>query len=169
MQQSLLPFFLFLRNITLKDMQQWRSWRDKNQQWRGFKVGLRAYDLDSGCSVLNSEAYDLCRLSDTAMWSWHLYVDGRLLQKHSLALVQAAPLPWLRGTELVVWRREFLAVAIERLLSILPQNDTCNSQRWDRGMGSKTISGRSTSWNLGRCLLECRMHYPDDYYRTRYS
>jgi len=36
-------------------------------------------------------------------------------------------------------------------------------------MGSKTVTGRSSSWNLRSCLLECEMYLPKDYYCVWYS
>ena len=103
------------------------------------------------------------------MLSCHLCMDGWLLRKHSLAFNHAAPLPCVRSTEIVIWRREFIGVAIERLSTILPKNDTRDSGRWDGETGSKIISGRSSSWKLRRGHLAYEMHLSDNYYRTRYS
>jgi hypothetical protein len=60
----------------------------------------------------------------------------------------------VRSTKIVVWRREFIVLAIERLLAILPKNDTRNSGRCDGKARSKAISGTSSGWNLRRRLLE---------------
>jgi len=92
------------------------------------------------------------------MWSCHRCMDGWLRPNHSLGRSQAAPLPCVRGTEIIVWRREFTVVAIRKISAILPKDDTLDSGRWDGGMESKTISGRSSSWNLRRGLLEYEMH-----------
>jgi hypothetical protein len=81
-------------------------------------------------------------------------MDSSLLQKNSLAFNQAAPLPYVRSTKLIIWRREFIIVAIERLSAILPKNDTRNSGRCDGKTRSKAISGTSSGWNLRRRLLE---------------
>jgi len=95
-------------------------------------------------------------------------MDSRLLQKHSLGLDQAAPLPSVWSTEIVIWRCEFIVVATERLLAILPQDDTRDSVKWGRDMGTRTISGMLSGWNLRRHVLEYEMHLPDDYYCTQY-
>jgi hypothetical protein len=100
-----------------------------NPQWRGFKEGLRADFSCFQCAKQHWKPNASCRRSDVAMLPCHLCMDGSLLQKHSLAFNQAATLPCVRSTELVIWRREFIIVAIERLSAILPKNDTCDSGR----------------------------------------
>jgi len=60
-------------------------------------------------------------------------------------------------------------MANERLLAILPKDDTRVSGRCDREMGGKTICGRSSGWNLRRRLVKYGMHRSDDHCRTRYS
>jgi len=63
------------------------------------------------------------------MLSCHLCMDGRLLEKHSLAHDQVTLLPGERCTEIVVCSREFIVVAIERQSAILPKDDSRNSGR----------------------------------------
>jgi len=139
-----------------------------NPQWSGFKEGLWAYFPLCRHAFQHWKAYALCRWSDGAMLSCHLFMDGWLLPKHSLPLNQAAPLPCMRSTKIIVWGRKFTVASIERLSAILPKDDTCDWGKRDWETGSKTISGRSSGWYHRRCLLECEMHLHDDYYRTPY-
>jgi len=118
------------------------------------------------------EDYALCGLSDAAMWSCHLRIDGWLLRKHQVALGQAAPLPGVRSTEIVVWRREFIVVAIERPSAILPKDDNHDKGRWDGARWSKKISGNRavlTSecvfWNL-KCISPTTIIVPDIIYNV---
>jgi len=139
-----------------------------NPQLRGCKEGLQAYSSSSRRRFQNWKVYALCWWSHVAMLSCHLCMAGWLLRTHSLILNQAAPLPSVQCTEIVVWRPEFVVVGIEWLSAILPKDDTRDSERWDGVTGSKRRSGRSRGWNLRRRLLESVMHLSEDYYRTRY-
>jgi len=145
-------------------MRPWSLWKNNchegttNPQSRGFKEGPQAYFLTSWSAFQHCIAYALCGLSDAAMLSCHLCMDGWLLRKHSLPLTEAAPLPGVRTTELVIWRREFIVIVIERLSAILSKDDTSDSGRWDGEMGRNKISGRSSSgsfrslfWNM-KCI-----------------
>jgi len=114
------------------------------------------------------KAYAMCGRSDAAMLSCHLCMDGWILRNHSIARDHEAPLRCLHSTTIVIWRWEFNVMAIERLLTILQQDDTHNSVGWDGEMGSKTISGRLSGCNLGRHHLEYEMHLPDDCFHTWY-
>ena len=115
------------------------------------------------------KGYALCERLDVAMLSCHLCMDGRLLRNHSLALNQAAHLLCAQSTEIVIWRLEFIVVECERLSAILPKNDTRDSGRCNGAMGTRTIAGRLSGWNLRRCLLEYEMHLSEDYFWMRYS
>jgi len=123
---------------------------------------------DSGCSqachrhsqVLPGAPEGHCiRQVNTGIWPpWD---SGPTTLRHSQRLPVtrihladvAAPLPFGERTESMVWRREFIIVAIEWLSAKLPEDDTCDSGRWNWEMGSKAISGRSSGSNLERRLL----------------
>jgi len=96
-------------------------------------------------------------------------MNGWLVQKHSLALNQAAPLPCVRSTEMEVWKREFIVIAMERLLAIVRKHDTRDSGGSEKLTASKTTPAISSRWNLRRHLLEYEMHLSNDFYCTQYS
>ena len=98
-------------------------------QSRGLKEGLQAYFSSTRCAFQHWNASALCGRSDAAMVSYPLCMDGKQLRNQSLALGQAAPMPCVRGAEIVVWQWEFIVVAMEKLLAILPKDNTCDSGR----------------------------------------
>jgi len=128
-----------------------------------------AYFLSSWQLLQYWKAHALFWGSDVAILSCHLWMDSWLRWKHSCALNQAAALPGVRSTDIVVCLREFILVAYYRLTAILPKHDTRNSEIWDGEMGSTTVPGILTGWNHRSRLLEYEMHLPDDYYHTWYS
>jgi len=73
-----------------------------HQQSRGFKEALQPYFSSSRCAFQHWKAYALWGRSDAAMLSCHLCMDGWLLPKHSLALNQAAPLPSVWSTKIII-------------------------------------------------------------------
>jgi len=150
----------------------------KNQQFHNGDVLRKVVEgistLSTCVSTVNAEA--LCRRSDVAMLWCHLWMDGWLIRTHSLALDHPAPLPCVEITLIVVCRREFIVVAIERLTAILPR---CHSRLremrwWDRMQGhsrkierlepQRVSSGiwNSSTWrrlsypiSFIQCLLVC--------------
>jgi len=102
------------------------------------------------------------------MLSCHLCMDCCQLRYHSLALEQASPLPNVRSTDIIVWRRASSVMVIERVSRILPKHDKRNSGRRDRRTESKTITGSSSSSNPRRGLQEYEMHLPDHNDCTQY-
>jgi len=48
----------------------------------------------------------------------------------------------------MIWPREFIVVAIDRLSAIVPKDDTHNSVILDGNRGYSTISGRLNGWNI---------------------
>jgi len=114
-----------------------RHERKTNPQLRGFKKGLQAYLSSSRHAVQHRNAYSLSGRSDVAMISYHLCITGWLLRKHSHPLNQAAPLRCVRSTKIVICRREFIVMAIERQSAILTKDDACDSGRYDEKTGSK--------------------------------
>ena len=56
-----------------------------------------------------------------------------------------------------------MLLAIERVLAIHPKDGTPNSGRQYTETGCKTISGRSSGWNLRSRLREYEMHLPDNH------
>jgi len=107
-----------------------RTWKNNrcegttNRQSTGYIEVLLAYFSSSRHAIQHRKAYVFCGQLDGAMLSCHLCMDSWLLWKHSLALNHSAPLPWVQSTEIVVWRREFIVMAIERLPAILSKDDT---------------------------------------------
>jgi hypothetical protein len=75
-----------------------------------------------------------------------------LLTKHSLPLKQASPVPTVRCIQFVVWKTNFIVVAIERLYGTLLNNHTSNSGRCDKKTEINQIAGRWSSWNFERLL-----------------
>jgi len=117
---------------------------------------LWAYFSSSWHAIQHWTAYTLCRQLDAAMLSCQLCMDGWLLSKHTLAPNQAAPLPSVWSTNIVIWRREYMVVAIERLLATLPKDDTNYSGRQDWEMW-ETVGYTSKRWYS--LLRETRLRY----------
>jgi hypothetical protein len=165
---SFLCCLLFLRNISIKDREHQLLWRNNKSTIEKFEGRSSSwfFFLSTCFSILES----LCFVwtvgyGNVIQSSGH----GRLTTSRTFTINQAALLPGVRSTKIVVWRREFILVAIETLSAILLNNDTRNSGRCDGEWGSNTISGRSSSWHLRMRLLEYETHLANDYYRTRYS
>jgi len=149
----------------------WKTTAVKVQQIHNWKSLRKVFELifsSSQCGFQPRKAYALCRRLYAAMSSCDLCMDGWQHRKDSLAPDQAAPVHGVRISKIVIWREEFIVVAFESTLAILPEDDTRDSQRWEAVTGSKTLSRRYSSWNLRRCLLEYEMDFADDYYCTRY-
>ena len=153
----------------------WRTWNNNchggttNPESRGIKEGVCANFSSSRCVLQYWKAYALCGWLDAAMSSYHLWMVSWLLRKHSLALDLTAPLPCVSSTDIIISKREYIVVGIERLSSLFPQDDTQDSGRWRDEMGSKTIYGRWSGWKLERPLLEYQMHLSDGYHCSRYA
>ena len=139
----------------------YREWTP-NPQSRGFKEDLRGHFSPSQPVFQRWQAYTLCRRSDAAMLSCHLCMHGWLLRKQSPELDQAAPLPCVRSTVIVICSSEFIIVVIGRLSAILPTDDTHDWGRWEGETKCIPIGGRSSRWNLWSPHLEYQMHLPDN-------
>jgi len=122
----------------------------------GVVAGFRANFLLAWHPFQHWKANALCERLDAAMLSCHRSMDVWLIRNHSFPLYQASPLPCVRSTEFCVWRREFIVVAIERILAILRNDDTCDQcQQGVRvtgqrsGFGPEQRSGLvpDPSWN----------------------
>ena len=169
LQASLLPIFPLLRNIALKDMEKQLPWRNNKSTIKRFEGrSLRLlFILSTRFSTLESLCFVWIVRCGNVILSC---VYGRLTTSKTFTCTQLrSPLHCVRSTQIIVCRREFIVVAMERLSAIHPIDSTCDSGWWFRETGCKTISGRSSSWNLRRCLLEYEMHLCNDYFCTRYS
>jgi len=129
-----------------------------NPQSSGFKEGLWAYFPLCRHAFQHWKAYALCRWSDGAMLSCHLFMDGWLLPKHSLPLNQAAPLPCMRSTKIIVWGRNSLSrqlrdyqLYFQKMILATEENETerpeARQSLEDRAVG--TTEG--VFWNV-KCI-----------------
>jgi len=132
MQATWFVFFYVLHNITLTVIERHLQWGNNKWMIRRCKKHRLVDLLSSQCTFQHWKPYAVCRLFDTAMLTCHLCIDGWLCWKHSFSLNQAAPVPTWQTFEIVVGRREFIVMAIERLSAIFPNHDTCNAGRKDR-------------------------------------
>jgi len=128
-EASMFLFFSFLRNIFLNNMEKQLSWR-KN------KATIKTVWGWSSSMVFILATHFLTPENWWYLWNARCCnvilpscIDSWLLWKHWLALNQAAPLPCVQKSKIVVWRWEFIVLVILWLLVILPKDNTCYSER----------------------------------------
>jgi len=86
-----------------------------------------------------------------------------VLWNHSLALKQATPLPCVRSTENVIWRRKFMVVGIGWLLALLPKDNSLNSLKWDARQYAEdwpVATSEGNIWNI-KCISLTTTIIPD--------
>jgi len=95
-----------------------RTWKNNchdtttNPESGGIQECLRPDFASSWCTVQLWNSHALCWRWEVGKIPCHLCMDRWLLLIHSLGHDQAAPLPSGQSTEIVVWRREFIIMAI---------------------------------------------------------
>jgi len=143
-----------------------------NPQSKDFKESLEANVVFSRHVCQRWTAYDQCGLSHAAMLSCFRCMHGWLLCKQSLAFNQAAPLRCVWCTDIIVWKREFIVVAIEWLWAVYPKLiPTTQGDRTDRENVRQSLKDRAKGtsegmfWNLKR-ISPTSIFIPDFVYNV---
>jgi len=137
LQPSLLHFFSFLRNITLEDMEDQLPWRNNestSEKFWGRSLSVIFAHLTRFSTLESSSFVGTVRCVIVILSSVH----RRLTTSKTFTCTRlSSPIALCAKHWQVVWRREYIVVAMERLLAIIPEmilvTQRDEMERWEVG------------------------------------